>query len=791
MLYPTLSPEETSRDFIDVFGGYNHNYRINDNEFYNMKNLTSSSYPLLASRGKRGNIPYDLLPKVGIPCGAVYQSAFYTVSFYGGVGSSALHLYKDGVEIAGFSQDEGVVMEPIERKLIMTGAYIIILPDKVYVNTEDTDDRGPIEAEVSTNNNTQIQLCTADGSPVEIDYAGKTAPENPTDGYIWLDTSNDPPMIKKYFAGSAMWAADIANYIKLAGEDLAYDFKEGDGVNLSGITAESFKHLNGTTILKTKPDDDTIVLNARFESVDGNYRFFEVFKKYGARAALDLISDQAVSQDQFVGKTFIIGGQKAVCVSNTASSPQQGWHISSNIMLTNMNNTLKSINEYQNIAASSASVTSSRLYVQLSEGETIIAPPTGGTPVQIGEDEADTSPYPLKMITVDSQSGYIQLNNAAGIEVPAETIIYPLEYGDLEGRNKFTISFATSFIANKETTVLIEPDFITTQSTPITISRKMPNMDFVIESNNRLWGCRYGENNGGDTVNEIYASKLGDFKNWQCYEGTSTDSYAASCGTDGAWTGAISFLSKPVFFKENYIHTVYGSYPAQYQINSVAARGVQQGSDKSLAILNETLLYLSTEGVLTYNGSLPVNISYAFGDIQYHDGNACSYKGKYYIEQLDENDNPVLMVYDAKRDMWHKEDSINALVLCPVRDDVYYITDDSGFRSLFGTGSKDIAPVEWFAETGIFGLSQIDSKYISRINLRLSLDRGANVIVSIQYDNSTRWEKLCNVIRKDINPFTLPIKPRRCDHFRLRIEGKGQVKIYSISKTLAQGSDRT
>ena len=37
----------------------------------------------------------------------------------------------------------------------------------------------------------------------------------------------------------------------------------------------------------------------------------------------------------------------------------------------------------------------------------------------------------------------------------------------------------------------------------------MPNMDFVIESENRLWGCRYGIANNGEVVNEIFA-KMGD-----------------------------------------------------------------------------------------------------------------------------------------------------------------------------------------------------------------------------------------------------------------------------------------
>jgi len=66
----------------------------------------------------------------------------------------------------------------------------------------------------------------------------------------------------------------------------------------------------------------------------------------------------------------------------------------------------------------------------------------------------------------------------------------------------------------------------------VTAAMTIPDMDYVCESNNRLWGCKYGIVNG-EVVNEIHASKLGDFRNWKCYMGLSTDSYTASVGTDG------------------------------------------------------------------------------------------------------------------------------------------------------------------------------------------------------------------------------------------------------------------
>jgi len=41
----------------------------------------------------------------------------------------------------------------------------------------------------------------------------------------------------------------------------------------------------------------------------------------------------------------------------------------------------------------------------------------------------------------------------------------------------------------------------------------------------------------------------------------------------------------------------------------------------------------------------------------------------------------------------------------------------------------------------------------------------------------------------DLRSFTIPVKPRRCDHLRLRLEGEGSGMIFSITKTYTHGSD--
>ena len=109
----------------------------------------------------------------------------------------------------------------------------------------------------------------------------------------------------------------------------------------------------------------------------------------------------------------------------------------------------------------------------------------------------------------------------------------------------------------------------------VIIERRVPDMDYVCESQNRLWGCRYG-NDGEKNLNEIYGCALGDFKNWRQFQGLSTDSWTASVGSDGPWTGAVNYLGSPMFFKENNIHKVTVSPYGAHRLTETVCRGVQQ-----------------------------------------------------------------------------------------------------------------------------------------------------------------------------------------------------------------------
>lgn len=323
----------------------------------------------------------------------------------------------------------------------------------------------------------------------------------------------------------------------------------------------------------------------------------------------------------------------------------------------------------------------------------------------------------------------------------------------------------------------------------VTVARQAPYMDFICECNNRLWGCRYGLNRNGDIVNEVYSCKQGDFKNWFCYAGISTDSYAASVGSDGVWTGCVHYGNNVLFFKENCIHKLYGNIPADFQLMEQKVRGLQRGSEKSLCIVNEILFYKSASDICYYDGSLPISISYQLGEESFTNAVAGSIGNKYYICMTNSQGVPCLYVYDVLKQMWHKEDNINIIEFCRDGTNLYFINGDTG--TLMNTngvvGVED--DFDWFAETGDIGYSYADNKYVGRMLLRLSKPIQSEVRLYIQYDDSGEWEEIATFAGGGTRSFSVPVAPRRCDHFRVRIEGFGECKIYSISKLLEIGSD--
>lgn len=323
----------------------------------------------------------------------------------------------------------------------------------------------------------------------------------------------------------------------------------------------------------------------------------------------------------------------------------------------------------------------------------------------------------------------------------------------------------------------------------LTVERKVPDMEFITECGNRLWGCsRDGH--------EIYCCKLGDVKNWNCFRGVSTDSWAATIGSDGKFTGAVTYLGYPIFFKEDSLIKISVSATGGHAVKETMCRGVQRGSHGSIAVINEILYYKSVSGICGYNGGLPSSISDELGDVKYYDAVAGAVGDRYYVSMRDGYGDYGLFVYDVKNGIWCKEDDTKALYFCRYKDDLYFIDGkDKTMRSTGGANPLEASDGKgedgfaWFAESGAIGYSLPDNKYICRMNIRLTLEFGTNVDLYLQYDSCGEWKHIINMSGKGTRSFSVPIIPRRCDHFKYKIVGRGNCKIHSVTKTIEEGSD--
>ncbi len=316
----------------------------------------------------------------------------------------------------------------------------------------------------------------------------------------------------------------------------------------------------------------------------------------------------------------------------------------------------------------------------------------------------------------------------------------------------------------------------------LTLAREMPEMDFVTEAGNRLWGCRYGIAANGEPVNEIYASALGDFRNWHVFDGLASDAYVCGVGSDGAFTGAVTYLGTPVFFKERFLHRVAGSYPATYQVVSTPVHGVKRGSEESIALLGDALLYHGEDGVYLYDGSLPRLVSAPLGTRRFECAAAGALGDKYYISMRDKSDDGWnLFVFDAARSLWHREDDTRAKCFCEVRGELYFIDGTGRILTVKGRGTPVEERVPFLVESGVIGMDDPARRYLSRLHVRMSLGAGARVTISAQYDSCGEFCELFSTRSRAFRGYTAVLRPRRCDHLRLRIEGEGDVKIFAVT----------
>ena len=325
-------------------------------------------------------------------------------------------------------------------------------------------------------------------------------------------------------------------------------------------------------------------------------------------------------------------------------------------------------------------------------------------------------------------------------------------------------------------------------STPVRMERRVPDLDYVTECDNRVWGCSNKEN-------VIYACKLGDPTNWFSYRGIAADSYAVTVGSDGAFTGAATCMGYALFFKENTLHKLYGSKPSDFQLSSLRCRGVAKGAARSLCVINETLYYLSPDGVMAWDGSIPTKVSTALDPARLRNVKSAlggALDGRYYLHLVrgsGEAQAVRLLVYDTERGLWQEED-VCSYEMAGSGGQLYlwdgkaiWAADADREENWQQAGGIEDG-VSFELVSGNIGLDSPEELYLSRLTLRLEAEVKSRIEVAVSYDSGA-WETLAQLTADGRRCFDVPFVPRRCGSLRFRLKGRGQLTLRSLTRTSA------
>lgn len=311
----------------------------------------------------------------------------------------------------------------------------------------------------------------------------------------------------------------------------------------------------------------------------------------------------------------------------------------------------------------------------------------------------------------------------------------------------------------------------------VTIKRSVPELDFICENNYRLWGTH---------GNTIYSSKYSDPLNFKSFEGLAGDSYFIDVGSEGEFTGCIPYSSHICFFKENTLHKLYGSKPSNFQITTANVYGVQSGSERSMQIVNEQLLYKGVGGVYAYTGGVPELISEKFGNHRYYDAVACCDGEKYYVS-MRQGQEWSLFTFDVAKNIWLREDDTNAVDMTFYNGKIYFIDSLGGLYYIDKTADR--SDIEWGATFCTMHETMNERKGYSKFHLRMDLSAGAWLAVDIKTDNEPQWQQIYTTHNEKAKTISIPIMPTRCDSIDIRLRGKGKCTIKTFIREFTVGSD--
>ena len=167
-------------------------------------------------------------------------------------------------------------------------------------------------------------------------------------------------------------------------------------------------------------------------------------------------------------------------------------------------------------------------------------------------------------------------------------------------------------------------------------------------------------------------------------------------------------------------------------------------------------------------------------------GVASHYNGKYYASLRDSEGHWGLYVYDLSKGLWHKEDGLHALYMAYGEGELYCIDEHGNLFTIAGDRQETIP---WSIESGDLIEGSVEYKHVKRLMYNMIITQGAEVNAYIRYDDDPDWHKINTFTAKSYRTHIMTVVPGRCQRYRIRLDGIGDVTLIAIGKVIGQGSE--
>lgn len=317
----------------------------------------------------------------------------------------------------------------------------------------------------------------------------------------------------------------------------------------------------------------------------------------------------------------------------------------------------------------------------------------------------------------------------------------------------------------------------------LTLKRCVPEMDYICEKDNRLWGVvnrqsnRMWDKDAEKWVHYesrmIVASSLGMPDDFYDYNGAYSGAYAVAVASEGDFTGICAMDGDVLCWKEDRLHKVLGDYPANYQMTEFHIPGVRAGAHRTLAAQGGTLVYLGRDGIYAYGGGASRKISAPLGNVNFSSGAAAWDGERVFFSLTDEAGAGNLFVYDTEPDIWLREDDTHA-VFCRHGEEFLMLTREGTLLRRDAGTEK----VEWQAT-----LTPIRTEFGQRergaaLSLRAEMARGSELAAYTRCDGSS-WRLAGRLSGSGTK--TLRIEPEPFEQLELRLTGTGDCIVRGLS----------